>query len=291
MLACVKHFFILAFSSLILQCSNNSSGLFGKEVSPFLIQEILIENYLSGARVNVAYAQCETKSKPILAFVHGSPGSYSDFSKYLQSEALGKKFCLVVFDRPGFGKSMQGINLSNLNLQAELLTEALEEFREKLGLTGKILLAGHSYGGPIVLQMIKYWEGKLDRVFLLASPSVSKWEEPKWYNRLAEYKIIKLFLPISWNQSNSEMITLKGDLEEMEKEIVLHKVPIVLIHGTEDSLVPYEHSTTFIAIHPKFPTELITMEGSGHFIPWTQFGFLESIFLSEELPIKTKNKL
>ncbi len=286
----LKYLFLFAQFVSLIKCSNNGSTNSGKD-SPFPIQEILIENTLSGAKVNVTYCQCETKSKTNLVFIHGSPGSSLDFNKYLQSVALGKKYCLVVFDRPGFGKSMRGLDPPSLELQAQLLTEALESFREKLGLTGSVQLAGHSYGGSVVLQMIKYWEGKLGRVYLLASPSVSKWEEPSWYNRLAEFTFFQLVLPESWNQSNREMITLKSDLLDMEKQFTSFTVPIILIHGTEDFLVPYQHSTSFISMHPKSPTKLITMEKSGHFIPWTQFGFLESTFLSEELPIKNRNKL
>lgn len=289
MQVCLKQIWIFAIFIFFLNCSNNGSGKSGKDNSS-PIQEILFENNLSGAKVNIAYSHCNRQTKKILIFIHGSPGSASDFNKYLLSEPLGRKFCLVVFDRPGFGKSMRGIDPPSLELQAQLLTEAMVSFREKLGLTGNLQLAGHSYGGPIVLHMIKYWEGKLDRVFLLASPSVSKWEEPSWYNRLAEFSVIQFFLTDSWNQSNREMITLKKDLQNMESLETFSKIPIILIHGTEDSLVPYQHSTTFIHSYPKAETQLLTIEKSGHFIPWTQFEYLESIFLSEGLSTKTNDK-
>src|SRR5260221_4568744 len=48
------------------------------------------------------YAETGNKDLPTLVFIHGSPGSWFHYMKYLWDTSLLKKFRMVAIDRPGF---------------------------------------------------------------------------------------------------------------------------------------------------------------------------------------------
>lgn len=245
------------------------------------LKDFTYENVLSGAKVHFVFSSCDSNLKTSLIFIHGSPGSWSDYKKYLQNSELAAQFCLISVDRPGFGDSMKGLNPPSLQLQAELLSEALTDFRDKYKLEGKIRFVGHSYGGPVVMKLIPFWQKELGKVYLLASPSNYEIEKTEWYNELGRLTVVQWFLPDSWNQSNREMITLKEDIRELAEDLKQFKTSVVLVHGTEDSLVPFSHSETFKSNYPGLDSELISIQEAGHFIPWTMWEFLQSLFLKK----------
>jgi pimeloyl-ACP methyl ester carboxylesterase len=54
------------------------------------------------------YAKTGADTLPTLFFVHGSPGSWIKFGKYLMDTDLLKKYRMISIDRPGFGYSNFG---------------------------------------------------------------------------------------------------------------------------------------------------------------------------------------
>ncbi|MGL4911098.1 MAG: alpha/beta fold hydrolase [Romboutsia sp.] len=70
--------------------------------------------------------------------------------------------------------------------------------------------------------------------------------------------------------------TLKGDdfYEDRIKEI---KVPTLIIHGTNDIILPYEHA---LALHNELPnSSLVTLDGAGHEINFSDWNtIIDSIF-------------
>jgi pimeloyl-ACP methyl ester carboxylesterase len=93
------------------------------------------------------------------------------------------------------------------------------------------------------------------------------------FKRLAER------LPGTFN----ELIQL-ATLPELPEGAV--KVPVLVIHGTADTMVPFDHATHIAAAIPG--TELITIEGGGHSCLFTHIeqmrtgisGFLASLAMT-----------
>src|SRR5687768_3424492 len=51
------------------------------------------------------YAVSGSEDLPTLVFIHGSPGSWMNYVKFMWDTTLRKKFRMVSIDRPGFGYS------------------------------------------------------------------------------------------------------------------------------------------------------------------------------------------
>ncbi|HEX5170114.1 MAG TPA: alpha/beta hydrolase, partial [Cyclobacteriaceae bacterium] len=68
----------------------------------------------------INYVRTGSDQKPLILFVHGSPGSLSAFIHFLADSALLKQFMLISTDRAGFGYSNFGFAEPSINKQAEL---------------------------------------------------------------------------------------------------------------------------------------------------------------------------
>src|ERR1043165_2036358 len=70
-------------------------------------------HYKSG-KYTIHYAQAGDENKPLILFVHGSPGSLSAFIDFLSDTALTNHALVITTDRPGFGHSNFGMAETSL---------------------------------------------------------------------------------------------------------------------------------------------------------------------------------
>jgi len=212
----------------------------------------------------VNYAESGDPEKPLVMFVHGSPGSWSAFAHFLKDSALTSEFHLIAPDRPGFGYSNFGWAEPSLKKQSEFLYQVLKRYPDK-----KAILVGHSLGGPVIAQMAMDYPQSV-RALLFVAPSIDPALEPdEWFRPLLRNFVIRTFTPISLAVSNDEIIFLEEELETMTDGWKELKQPIYMLQGDEDTLVPMQN-----AYYPgKFmPDSLIHIEllkGVNHFIPWS----------------------
>jgi pimeloyl-ACP methyl ester carboxylesterase len=65
------------------------------------------------------------------------------------------------------------------------------------------------------------------------------------------------------SMNNHSLITGGESYLERTKEI---NVPALVIHGTEDPIIPYEHGVSLAKVIPN--AVLLTLEGTGHELPY-----------------------
>ncbi|EMO53718.1 alpha/beta fold hydrolase [Leptospira noguchii] len=236
---------------------------------------------VEGKQIYGVASGCNLKNQNILIFIHGSPGGWQNYSWYLENKTLNKKFCIFAMDRPGFGNSNPNEAIPDVEKQAFILGKTIQNFLDQIPLDKniRIVLVGHSYGGPIAARISIIFSYKIATLVLLAAPLSSKEEEIRWYNKIADWVWVKNLLPISFKNSNDEMFPLKSQLEFLEKFWKLIPCKIILIHGKEDSLVPFHNLEFFKSIFSPSILTTIELEKEDHFIPWTQKILLEKIFL------------
>ncbi len=131
--------------------------------------------------------------KPLLVLVHGSPGDYTGWDKYLKDKELSSKYRILALDRPGFGKSVKANVLAYPNL--EFQGKVLRAFVRKYGHGQKVTLVGHSVGAPIVSLVAAKYPNQITNLVLLAPAISAKNEQPRFYNRLAQKKWINKKIP------------------------------------------------------------------------------------------------
>ncbi|MCW7471507.1 alpha/beta fold hydrolase [Leptospira kanakyensis] len=258
------------------------------ELYPEEGKEVLETQFIPTKQGNLFISNnvCLSKQK-LLIFIHGSPGSGSDFSMYLKEKDLQKKYCILTPDRLGFGNSYQNPFVPGLGLQAEAITEMIQYFLNQKTLSfQEITILGHSYGGPIAFKVAILLQGRIPsslKVVLLSAPIDPKWEELKFYNHLAKKNYIQWFLPNTWVRSNEEMFPLKSELEWMRDEVIQSKISVLSIHGEEDYIVPLEHVKYLESISYQGNHRTYLIDGGGHLIPWTSFSEITSILTREDI--------
>jgi len=186
-----------------------------------------------------------------------------------------KNYELVSIDRPGFGSSDYGI-AKNLFEQSEIINAFV---KAKLA-DRKVQLVGHSYGGPLVLQLCANNDTLYDKCIIMAGSVNPVAEKNEWQLNLFSHPIFKWMVPGSFEQGIEELLWLKKDLksEKYLKGIQRIKTPVVGIYGTDDGMVPYQVNKEFL--EQNFDTTQLTfysIQGGNHFIPWENYERVKEI--------------
>lgn len=214
----------------------------------------------------IYYAQAGDESKPLVLFVHGSPGSLSAFIDFLGDTALTNNALVITADRPGFGHSNFGIAEPSLEKQAAALKPILEKYQ-----TNKpTILIGHSLGGPVIARIAIDYPELVDGLVLVAA-SIDPELEPNevWFRAPLATPFLSWILPRSFRASNEEIYQLKPELENMIPLWAEIKCPVVVIQGGKDSLVPPGNADFAKKMITNAPVELVIQEDMNHFVPWT----------------------
>jgi pimeloyl-ACP methyl ester carboxylesterase len=182
----------------------------------------------------VSYVQSGNPGGMPVVLVHGSPGSWEDWKLVIARPRLTKAFDLIAVSRPGWDtQSNPGKVVPDIDDQSRLLRPALDIG----GSAKKVILVGHSLGGPIVLRMAVDYPEKIAAVVLLAPILDPDLDAVLWYNKLADYEAVKFFLPEKLARANDEIMALPDALRRLGKDLANLKLPIILLQGQKDKLV------------------------------------------------------
>jgi pimeloyl-ACP methyl ester carboxylesterase len=258
---------IVIFSLFLLMDSCLQFRMSKSEIDAYFIDKetkgILKQYDLDKRRVT--YLVAGDSTKPLVVFVHGSPGSLSAFIDFMADTALLKRAQLITVDRPGFGASNFGYAEPSLIKQVSLLEPILRERKNNR----PIILVGHSLGGPFIARMAMDYPELVDGLVMVA-PSIDPALEPyEWFRAPMATPFIKWLLPRSIRASNDEIYKLKPQLEAMLPLWKNIKATTIVIQGTKDSLVDPKNADFAKKMIVAAPVSLVMIEGMDHFIPWS----------------------
>lgn len=223
-----------------------------------------LRQYAVGKRT-LNYLVTGQAGKPVIMFIHGSPGSLSAFIDFMADSALLSRAELISVDRPGFGASDFGYAEPSLKKQAALLKPILEERKNNR----PIILVGHSLGGPLIARMAIDYPELVDGLIMVA-PSIDPNLEPhEWFRAPLATPFLKWLLPRSLRASNDEIYQLKPELEELVPLWKQITTPTLVIQGTRDSLVDPGNADFAKTMLVNAPITIQLLEGIDHFIPWS----------------------
>ncbi len=224
----------------------------------------------------IHYAVSGPDSLPTLVFIHGSPGSWTHYIKFMWDDDLRKKFRFISIDRPGFGYSEFGRPM-HLKEQSEILLRIIAANQN----SQPIYLAGHSIGGPVVAQMAAMSPGSFKKIIIM-SGSVSPYLEKKeQWRHLMNNGVMRKFLPGSFAPSNIEILWFKKDLYQLEKELQYINTDVVFVHGDKDTWVPIENVSFAKKMMVNAASVTVdTLFGADHQIPWKNIEEVKKILLN-----------
>ena len=235
---------------------------------------------VEGRKLHFIRTSFGDSTKPLAVFVHGSPGASDNFQDNLYDTVLRAHYEMISVDRPGFGHSDFGKSMPALKDQAAFIAGLLDSFQNR-----KIVLVGHSYGGPVIVRMAADFPDKIAALLIVAG-SVDPALEPKeWWRKPANTTFGKLLIPKAMEVSNQEILTLKHDLEVLKTSWDKVHQPVYFLQGEKDHLVPPENAdfarkylinSTWVKINK--------VKDMNHFFPFTRHEMITEALLE----IKTK---
>jgi pimeloyl-ACP methyl ester carboxylesterase len=234
-------------------------------------------------------------SGPDLVLIHGASGSLRDLTFALR-DRLTDRYRVTVVDRPGLGHS-DHLPETSLRAQARHIKAGLAQ----LGIVDPVVL-GQSYGGSVALAWALEggpralvlvaspsmpWPGNLDPWYrvtstaigrALAVPLASAWV-PDSYVRQATAAVFApdpvppgydawlgaaLTLRRETLATNTAQVNaLRAELVTMEPRYPALTLPVELVHGTADTIVPLSiHSGPVSDLLPH--ARLTVIDGAGH---------------------------
>ncbi|EIE00637.1 alpha/beta fold hydrolase [Leptospira licerasiae] len=274
----------LLLLSLLLSCCSSYEEMSIEEDKAFLklkesdtfYQEYFIQNKKEEPPVHWISTGCRPDKTKVLIFIHGSPGVWSNYLRYLKDPELLKMYCMLGVDRPGFGKS-SGVT-ADVNAQAEKILNTLSKLPEIQKGKKSISLLGHSYGGPVAARMASLFPEKFQYLFLLAAAMDPEMEEIKWYNKIADTWLASRLLPEEWIHSNSEMLPLEEQLKSLIHEWRKIKAKTIVVQGEEDGLVNPQN-LDFIRKNFSAETKTYLLPKEGHFLPWKNYELIHKLLI------------
>lgn len=227
----------------------------------------------------IHYAQCGNDTMPTIVFIHGSPGSWNAFERYMQDKELLSRFRLIAIDRPGFGYSRFG-DARNLKQQSLLLSPVIHLLQN-----GKVLYAvGHSLGGPVAVQLQADNNNLFSGLILLAASVDPKEEKPERWRPFLFKSPLNYFVPGAFKASNEELWYLKKDLYKLDSLWYKLTCPVWIVHGSKDGFVPPGNAVYAQKKLSHASSVIVTMiPNARHFIPWEQYNEVKRLLL--HLPV------
>jgi pimeloyl-ACP methyl ester carboxylesterase len=241
------------------------AGFFAKFDDPARLGGSVHVTTNGGFVVRWAEKPALTNSALTLVFIHGSPGGAGAWATQFRTPFPGAN--LFAYDRAGFGGSLPALRQPHLQEQVDALWAWLPD-----ATTNRVLLIGHSYGAPIALLAALEHPEKVGGVLLIGG-DVDPGEEHPWLvGYFFGWRATSWMLPRSLRQCNREMLTVRADLEKMQPLLASLSIPVVMLHGTRDPLVPVENvawlERRLGALGKSHLFAQILLPGVNHFIPW-----------------------
>lgn len=198
-----------------------------------------------------------------VVMVHGSPGAWNDYAHVMADDRLAEHAFLISVDRPGWGASAEGGLDPSLIRQATALKSVIDELAG-----GKpVVLVGHSYGGPVVARFAMKHPAMVRALILVGASISPELEEPTWLQKVGRLQIIRPLVPDILRRADEEILPLKPQLETMLPLWHRLTMPVLLLHGEDDSLVPVEN--VLFAERMSLPRlSVLRIANQGHLIPW-----------------------
>ena len=237
---------------------------------------VLKTEYLKINGHTLHYVVTGIDTLPTLVFIHGSPGSWDAFEKYMQDSLLLLHYRMISIDRPGFGYSDFGDAL-NLSQQEKLLAAVLKHIEN-----GKpMCLIGHSLGGPVIIKLAaENHDVPITNLVMLAGAVDPSEEKAENWRVTLDRTPLRYLVPGAMRPSNAELLMFKQDVETMPADLSKVTCRVLIMQGEKDDLVPPGNAVYAQKhlIHAK-EIKMVWFKDENHFIPWTKFKDIRNALL------------
>ena len=236
------------------------------------------ENGAQGRSIHYVELKHEDATpRPLVIFVHGSPGLWRTWIRYLDDPELRSRANLIAMDRPGFGESGSGEIEPGFVRQAQALAPLLDHVQAGQ----RVVLVGHAWAGALIVRMAMLYPDKVTDLVLTAAPLDPALQKESWFQYPASWPPITWLLPKELVVFDREYLGLERDLTAMLPLWPGVRQRISLLLGEDDEEVPATTADFAMRMLTQAQSVSITkIPHMNHFIPWTGFDRVRTEILS-----------
>ncbi|GAB4022536.1 alpha/beta fold hydrolase [Spirosoma koreense] len=236
---------------------------------------------------SIHYASIGADTLPPVLFIHGSPGAWDAFIGFFADSSLYNQAQLLAVDRPGFGKSGLGNPERSLSAQAADLAPLLRLTHSN----HKPIVVGYSLGGPVAVRLTMDYPEAVGGLILVAPSIDPDLEKKEWYRPLGSVFPFRQWLPTELDVSNQEIMALKSELQRMLPLWTTIRIPVLVIQGEDDPLVPPGNAAFAKRMLTNAPVTIQMIPNMNHFIPWRRPDLIHDAILHQLMTNQPTNRL
>jgi len=173
----------------------------------------------------------------VVFYIKGNSRSIKGWGKFAK-DFVGKGYDFLILDYRGFGKSRGRRTENILHSDLQQVYKWLDTQYEE----SKIVLYGRSLGSGLAARIASW---NTPRMLILDCP---------YYSFLYHISRYGFFLPIKW------LLRYQIRTDRFIKKV---QVPVFILHGRKDRLIPYRQSEMLQQLAPE-KIKLCAIEGAGH---------------------------
>jgi len=223
----------------------------------------------------VRYLQIGDTTKTPLLLIHGAPGGLFDWLAIAKQDRLYEQYYLLIPERPGYGGTRPKRAEPSVTAQGQALLPILRVQSKP------VVVVGHSYGAPVAVTLGALAPERIQHIYGISGAYDPELEVTFGISYCINFQFFRYLLPSPIWVSNVEKLGHPQALREALPLFQSVKVPTTLIHGTADTLVPFENSTYLQALLPT-QTPLIALPGQEHPVHVMLPDYFVSLLLGEE---------
>ncbi|MGY8695800.1 MAG: alpha/beta fold hydrolase, partial [Verrucomicrobiia bacterium] len=214
-------------------------------------------------------------SRPSIVLLHGSPMASSTFDTLVPH--LSNRYRLIVPDLPGFGRSQRSVSDYSIAAHGRYLEKLLEELQ-----VTECHLVGYSMGGGVAIELCESRPDLVKSLTLVSSIGLQEYELLGDYTLNHALHAAQLFgfwaldwvvphfgyfdgLLLNYRYARNFYDT---DQRPLREAMLGWKKPVLIVHGDQDGLVPYDAALAHRLVMPQ--ARLTTYEDAGHLAIYRQ---------------------
>lgn len=209
----------------------------------------------------------KSKQLPTIVIAHGFNNTLEQYEMYSQ---LLAKLGYLVYSFDFYGGSRQsksgGQDMLNMSVKTELtdLTQVMEKLRSETFVDkSKMSLFGASQGGVVASLYAAAYPDRVHKLMLIFPAFVLFDDVQETYRQLGSPDLNQLPDSLTHRNATLGKIYLIDALNiDIQAEQTKITAPTLIIHGTDDAVVPYQYAVEASQTIPN--AELVTVEGGEH---------------------------
>jgi uncharacterized protein len=188
-----------------------------------------------GKKMRYLFYQNDDIKKPLMAIIHGAPGSSYGYLYYIEHDSLRANYSILIVDRLGYGYSEYG-KVASIENQSKIIIDLIDKLKKG---EHKVYVIGHSYGGTIAGTIATYNPSFLTATIMMAPALDPKQEKYFWYSKLGKWKATRALGSGALKVAADEKYSHAEQLATFQNKWSLVSKPIFHIHGDADKVVPF----------------------------------------------------